>query len=260
MKTQIDRIQIQYELTFRTPFHCGTGIRAGLVDRTVVRDNEDYLYIPGSTIKGVVREYCEQLERTFEELDPRLRERVASPHDARMALYDLGTTITMITRIFGSSMQPGQLFFDDACQSKEDKRAYDNESEDGKGRYIGSQIDLYTQVRLNRPTRTAVRGALYTSEYGVKGLVFHGSINGCLECMPISEVPDGPTYSLLLLLAGLYMIECIGGNKSSGKGRCSCKIIQLQFNEQIYREEQWQSWLDQLDVLSYYSMAQEGEL
>ena len=52
-----DRIHITYELTFTTPFHCGTGLRVGLIDRTIVRDNDEYLYVPGSTIKGIVREY-----------------------------------------------------------------------------------------------------------------------------------------------------------------------------------------------------------
>ncbi|HLX40940.1 MAG TPA: RAMP superfamily CRISPR-associated protein, partial [Ktedonobacteraceae bacterium] len=81
VETRIDRIQIDYTLTFKTPFHCGTGIRAGLIDRTVVKDGAGYLYVPGSTFKGMVREYCEQLSRMFEELDDDMRERIADPHE-----------------------------------------------------------------------------------------------------------------------------------------------------------------------------------
>ena len=51
---------------FETPFHLGTGLRRGLLDRSVCRDANDYLYIPGSTLKGVLREKCEQLARIFE--------------------------------------------------------------------------------------------------------------------------------------------------------------------------------------------------
>ena len=50
-----DRIQIGYELEFSAPFHCGTGIRSGLIDRSATRDGGGYLYVPASTIKGVVR-------------------------------------------------------------------------------------------------------------------------------------------------------------------------------------------------------------
>src|SRR5437588_6909712 len=42
--TKPDRIQIEYDLKFKTPFHCGTGIRVGLIDRTIIRDNGGYLY------------------------------------------------------------------------------------------------------------------------------------------------------------------------------------------------------------------------
>src|SRR5581483_4906004 len=55
MAMKLDRISITYDMTFETPFHCGTGLRAGLIDRTIVRDHDGYLYVPGSTIKGVVR-------------------------------------------------------------------------------------------------------------------------------------------------------------------------------------------------------------
>jgi hypothetical protein len=42
MPTKLDRIQIDYTLQFLTPFHCGTGTRVGLIDRTVARDSNDY--------------------------------------------------------------------------------------------------------------------------------------------------------------------------------------------------------------------------
>src|SRR5438552_19160164 len=120
-----DRVQIGYNLVFKTPFHFGTGIRAGLIDRTIVRDGGGYLYVPGSTFKGVLRERCEQLARLYEEFDDSVRERIASPHVEKIALWGLGQTITMITRIFGSQNHPGRLFFDDAQQ--EEKQQYDSQ-------------------------------------------------------------------------------------------------------------------------------------
>lgn len=257
--TRTDRIQIGYTLEFSAPFHCGTGVRIGLIDRSVMRDSEEYLYVPGSTIKGVVRELCEQLARFYEDNDPEMRERIASPHDKAIALRDLGATHTLVTRIFGSHICPGRLCFNDAHQTSEDKRRYDTDDE--AKRYKNLQTDIYTQVRLNRPTRTAVRGALYSSEFGVRKMVFEGSIVGGLDCIPISadidEIFSGgndePTYSLLLLLAGLRMIERLGGNKSTGKGECRCTITQLKINDTTIPEEGWMNWLQHLDALSYYS-------
>jgi len=262
-----DRVQISYDLAFKTPFHFGTGIRTGLIDRTIVRDGGGYLYVPGSTFKGVLRERCEQLARLYEELDEDMLNLIASPHEEDVALRGLGQKITMITRIFGSHNHPGRLYFEDAHQTNDAKREYDEDTheadetkreydnlEDGKGKYLSIQTELYTQVRLDRPTRTAVKGALYTSEFGIRDLTFQGSITGWLECTPIDlPIQKLPTYSLLLLLAGLHMVDRLGGNKSTGKGHCTCNVTQVAINgEQVAREE-WSSWLDHLYALSLYS-------
>jgi CRISPR/Cas system CMR subunit Cmr4 (Cas7 group RAMP superfamily) len=263
--TRIDRIQISYTLEFSAPFHCGTGVRNGLIDRSVMRDGEKYLYVPGSTIKGVVRELCEQLARFYEDRDATMREMIASPHDKAIALRDLGATHTLVTRIFGSQICPGRLCFNDAQQTKDDKKQYDADGE--LKHYQNLQTYSYTQVRLNRPTRTAVPGALYSSEFGVRKMVFHGGIVGGLECIPISAEIDEmfsgkdgePTYSLLLLLAGLYMLQRLGGNKSTGKGECRCTIKQFKVNDRTITEDQWVSWLQHLHVLSYYSLVLQEE-
>jgi len=254
MATRVDRIQIEYDLKFQTPFHCGTGIRVGLIDRTIVRDQAGYLYVPGSTFKGVLRERCEQLARLYETGDENMRELIASPHEEAIALLGLGKTTTMVTRIFGSHNHPGRLFFDDARQTDEAKKEFDSldrHETDWKGKYKGLQTDEYTQVRLNRPTRTALPGALYTSEFGVRSLILKGSITGWLECIPIdAPVEDAPTYSLLLLLAGLHMVDRLGGNKSTGKGQCACNITKVTIDT---KPVNWSPWLDHLEFLSYYS-------
>ncbi len=257
---QTDLLKIEYILTFATPFHFGTGIREGLIDRTVVRDEGGYLYVPGSTLKGVLRERCEQLERFYENAQG--TGTVQSPHDADAALLGLGHgNPTMVTRIFGSQNRPGRLFFDDARQDESDLLQYesqDRSGQDEKGRYKGLQVDISTQVRMNRPTRTAVAGALYTSEYGTHDLAFQGVIQGWLECTAIETSSESalqgvkPTYSLLLLLAGLHMVDAIGGNKSSGKGRCECHITGMKINEHDMSMTTLESWLEQLDALAKY--------
>src|SRR3989442_11350873 len=89
METRPDRIHIAYTIVFETPFHCGTGIREQLLDRTIVRDSRGYLYVPGTTFKGVLREHCEQLARLYE-IDASMGKLIASPHDKEAALLGLG--------------------------------------------------------------------------------------------------------------------------------------------------------------------------
>ncbi|HZR42119.1 MAG TPA: RAMP superfamily CRISPR-associated protein [Ktedonobacteraceae bacterium] len=267
-----NRVQIEYDFTFETPFHCGTGIREGLIDRTVVRDNEQYLYIPGSTFKGVLREHCEQLARFYDgekqKIQPgkRKTQPIESPHNAEAALEWFGESKpNMVTRVFGSQLAPGKLFFDDVRQDDKKLQQYRIEGED---RYKSLQATPYTQVRLDRLTRTAAQGALYTSEFGASNIVFKGTIQGWLTCdvIPPASHPvfaqaqkSGftPTFSLLLLLTGLHMIERLGGNKSTGKGKCTCKISKVLLNGQECAADMWRGWLEQLDVLAYYNTVEE---
>lgn len=252
METKLERIELSYQLRFTTPFHCGTGLRLGLIDRTIVRDHDGYLYVPGSTIKGILREQCERLARLYETVDDEMRAAIASPHNEKRALWGLGRPPTMVTRIFGSHNAPGHLFFEDARQTSDAKREYDSKehSEEARGRYKDAQVDLYTQVQIDRLSRTAAPRSLYTSEFGLRDFVLEGAISGWLECFPIEDVEGKPTYSLLLLLAGLRLLDRLGGNKSTGKGQCQCEEITVRRDGS---SEMWQHWLDRLDALSSYS-------
>jgi CRISPR/Cas system CSM-associated protein Csm3 (group 7 of RAMP superfamily) len=244
-------VQIDYLLTFTAPFHMGTGIRAGLIDRTIMKNSDGLLYIPASTLKGVVREYCERLLRFYL---PGAQEHVLNPHDANEVLIELGKAPTPVSRIFGSHLHPGGLRFGDATMLRPD--------------YKDIQSSIQQQVRIDRLWRTAVEDALYTSEYGTPFLKFKGSIKGSLDCTPVpsSAFPDcrgdprapGPTYSLLLLLAGLLMLEKIGGNKSAGKGQCTCEIETVALDRQPCLTTTWQCWIRHLDVLSRYPLPEKG--
>ena len=53
---------IQYQLTFYSDWHCSSGLSAGgNVDMLVVKDAQGLPYVPGRTIKGLVRESYETL-------------------------------------------------------------------------------------------------------------------------------------------------------------------------------------------------------
>jgi CRISPR/Cas system CMR subunit Cmr4 (Cas7 group RAMP superfamily) len=253
--TRIDRLELSYNLIFSAPFHAGTGLRVGLIDRTIVRDHDGYLYMPGSTIKGVLRQHCEELSRLYEIFDEKMQALIASPHDTQNALWTRGYFPTLVARIFGSHDLPGRLIFDDARQDDVARRQYDNREDDYRGKpYRALQTELATQVRLDRPNRIAVPRALYTSEFGHKDILLHGKISGWLECFPIENRGEPvPTYSLLLLLASLYLLESIGASKSTGKGYCRCEITNFKYNGNSCDRAQYQSWLDYLEMLSYYS-------
>jgi CRISPR/Cas system CSM-associated protein Csm3 (group 7 of RAMP superfamily) len=248
MPIRTEEILLDYRLTFQSPFHFGTGLRAGLIHRTVSRDADGYLYVPGSTIKGALRERCEQLACLFDL-------RAVSPHGKESALAEFSSNPDIVTRIFGSRFQAGTLFFDAALLVKDDRQFFDHDDEQRQAKYRAWQTEKRTQVSLSRLTGTARAGYLYTSEYGLREMRFDGRIYGTLTGFSLNEDEPFGTYSLLLLLAGLCSLKRLGGKKSAGGGWCDCKVMDLMING--VEQEDPADWLTRLDELEYYQLARE---
>lgn len=52
--------KIEYEITFHSDWHCGSGLAAGTdVDALVIKDKDGLPFVPGKTIKGLLREAAE---------------------------------------------------------------------------------------------------------------------------------------------------------------------------------------------------------
>jgi len=53
---------IKYKITFFTDWHCGSGLTSGAdLDLLVIKDKNRLPFIPGKTIKGLVRETIEEI-------------------------------------------------------------------------------------------------------------------------------------------------------------------------------------------------------
>ncbi|MBU0496246.1 MAG: hypothetical protein KKA73_07095 [Chloroflexi bacterium] len=243
-----EHVHIAYRLTFTSAFHFGTGLREGLIHRPVARDADGFLYVPGSTLKGALRDRCEQVARLFDL-------QVTGPHTEDSDLGEANPNVSIIVRIFGSRFWPGQLYFDDAYLIEPDRAGFEppGAKRGQKLDFRAWQTEKRTQVGLSRLTRTAQRGLLYHSEYGIQGLHFAGQITGLLSGFAADE-GQPVTYSLLLLLAGLKSLDRIGGNKSAGAGQITCEIAELLVNEQPLEPD---NLLNQLEEIEYYQLMRE---
>lgn len=222
------RVSIRYQIQFDVPFHFGTGLRNGLIHRSIARNTDGFLYVPGSTLKGVLRERSEQIARLFN-LD--VCELHGHGPDEANPIPDI------VASIFGSRFYPGQIFFDDAQLIEEQRTWFEpntgNRRIDSLRRdeFRSWQTEKRTQVSLSRLLGTAEKGRLYTNEYGVSSLCFVGRIDGALTSFVLSEEEGTSTsYASLLLVAALQSLdgEAIGGNKSTGAGRMRLEITNLQ--------------------------------
>ncbi len=55
---------IKYQIEFHSPWHCGSGLSAGAdLDALVIKDKDGLPYIPGKTLKGLIREAVENIEQ-----------------------------------------------------------------------------------------------------------------------------------------------------------------------------------------------------
>lgn len=239
MPLRTDRVVVRYEITFEAPFHCGTGLPRRLVDRSVQRDATGYLFVPGSTIKGLVREACEQIVRLF-------GVESASPHDEQAAIREFEGT-HWLSCLFGSRLHPGTLCFDDALLVAEDRAFFGGA---GGGTYLSQQVSERTQVSLSRLTRTAKPGLLFSSEFGVPGLRFAGEIAGTITDFAMEDAPD-TTYALVLLVAGLLSVDHVGSSRSRGAGRCQIRTTAIQVNGRDVEAKDCLQWLEQLEYLTY---------
>lgn len=234
MPERTDRIHLRYNLVFESAFHCGSGLPRLLLDRAVRRNASGELFVPGATFKGVLRERCEQLAKLFG-LTPRLT------HDEQAALDEYAAP-DLLARIFGSRRWPGELYFDDLKLASNLSQLIQDSSGNPDNRL---QVQERTQVSLSRRTGTAKPNFLFSSEFGVGDLVFEGEISGYLSDLPIDSAPE-MTYALMLLVAGLLALDRLGGNKSTGAGRCRIEITGLNLNGQLCDPAQLLVPLDQL--------------
>jgi len=251
---QTDKIDLNYQLCFQSPFHLGTGLRAGLIHRVVARDSQGYLYVPGSTIKGALRDRATYLANTLGQVGVK-RLVARNPFDDDRPLHEFAPQPDIVALIFGSRTRAGTLFFDDATMAGEDKALFDGQHLERQ--YLARQVQVRGQVSISRLTGTARTGLLYTSEYGVEGLHFDGRIYGLLSGVPTMLHEEAPSYSLLLLLAALAGLDRLGGGKSRGAGQLTCTIKRLTVNDDVRDHQAILTYLEEFIV--YDDICQQEE-
>ena len=209
------------------PLAVGTGFRRGLIHRTVERDADGFVYIPASSLKGRARRACEQLAR-------QVGLRVCSAPRPN-GMCSVHQQACLVCRVFGMPGRGSTLRWRDARLTEEYRAAFaDNHSQE-------AQFYARTQVQLSRALGTAAPDRLFTSEFGVEGLCFESGVTGWLEVMPIAGEDSMGGYELLLLLAGLRLVNTLGGQNSRGVG-----LVTVQLPESVKVNDANVPWKDVL--------------
>jgi len=163
-----NRLRIDAVLVAHTGIHVGAGedsldptaATGAIVKYGMGVDKEPEPYIPGSSLKGVLRAFLASVDKDYEHKDgllddykkaeQRREKNLNSEELAKKIVADSSVT----HRLFGSSLMAGKVKLSDATVIETVKTEFRK----------GNAID--------RDTHTAVRGALFDTEYIPKGTKF----------------------------------------------------------------------------------------
>ncbi len=187
----IERIVLNVYLRTQTLFSVGTGFRRGLLgsDVIIVRDEVTGLpYIPGTTLKGIIRKIVAQIV-------PNSCSSVATmsidePLVCGVAIEEAGSLsqeICPVCRCFGTPHVPGYIIVEDAHVVDEHREHLLK---------LASQEAQYTHISISRFLDAVERGKLWTCEYVPVGTLFRTRIL-CLD----------PDECLKMLLVGLSLLS-----------------------------------------------------
>jgi len=203
-------INLKLSVTFRAPFIVGSGFgSAGLIDSTTVKNNDNIVYIPATSLKGKIKS---EFKKSLETLGIPVCNSIITRRTEICKNSDIKDACA-ICRIFGSEFYEGSITFEDAMMEPEVREVIKKIEEN---KVIPSfQSNIRTGIKINRYLKTAEEGALFTSEGVIPAITFKSMVYG--SCYITND-----EYSYLLGTIG--MITHIGGNKAGGMGRCTIEI------------------------------------
>lgn len=184
---------IYYKVTFLTWWHCGSGQAAGPdVDELAIKDSEGLPYIPGRTMKGLLKDACRQMAGYgLEGMDSKRINSVFGYHDDNA----------------GSYSEKGSAFFSDVVLPASDRRA----------------------IAADKGLRKALFSSVAATAIGKDGIAKDHTLRKIQVTVPcalygtIANVADDDT---AMFAQAMKFIKRIGLGRNHGLGRCKIEIIE----------------------------------
>lgn len=178
-------MNIKYKITFHTYWHCGSGLASGAdADLLVIKDKDGLPYVPGKTIKGLVREAVDLLY----------------PDKKEAADYQ---SVFGISGDNEKSIRSSSFF----------KNATLSDSERNFIVQKGNMRHLYQTI-----SSTAI------TDEGVADDKTLRKIEVCIPCDLEGEIIDVPENIFGAIIGGLKYIKRLGAWRNRGLGRCTFDI------------------------------------
>ena len=231
------RLDVSYCITWEGRWHVGSGYQSAAADRLLRRLGgvKGAPFVPGSQIKGVLRYQCERfaLALGLEAVNPH----AGIPEDEKDLVTHfkpLAKSTLIVDRLFGTRYQGECLFLTNALP-------------------VPSEEEIVTSVQprtaMDRLTGTVMEQHLFATEFSEGNASLQGVIRARHPAGILTQNEDGFPYEYALLLVSLLSLESLGGDKSTGSGRCRILLKEdtLLWNDQhISLDEVLQDFWDEM--------------
>lgn len=182
---------IKYQIKFHSYWHCGSGLAAGAgVDALVVKDADKLPFVPGKTIKGLLREAMEELHAFDTESNKYSNEDFV----ALFGYFDEDT----------KEHKSATAFFSNAELKKDEQEAIKNE-----------KLQEYLYKAVSSTAIDATKGI--AKEHSLR------KIEVVVPCELYGEIYDVPDNIVEELTRAMGFIKTMGTNRNRGLGRCTIK-------------------------------------
>lgn len=218
-------VTIHFEAGFAV--QSGYGL-AGMLDNTIMRDGRGLPWIPGPSLKGVIREACEEIallrgHKLYEKVIDEIRDVRKDGKD----VYD-PSNYGPTTRIFGTPFIPAAFTFHTASLKQ---RIDSTEEEFLRG--SGSWNESHTSISPG--TGTAKEDHLFSMEIAAHDLE-HPDYAFRFHVVPTPELVDDSLISFLF--CAIRLVDHIGSGKTRGKGRVKMDL------PMEYEGKKLEDWID----------------
>lgn len=189
-------MNIQYQIKLHTWWHCGSGQSAGAdVDALVIKDKNGMPFVPGKTIKGLLRDAAEELIGW-------------SADETGNAEFDEDSAFVKLFGHFDNdkdAMCIADGFFTDATLAEEE---YDT--------IVAKKWQSYL---FNSIASTAIDD---------KGIAKNASLRKIQVCVPCDlkgQILNVPKELEQTLREAMAYVKCLGSGRNRGLGRCTFSVL-----------------------------------
>ncbi len=186
-------MDIQYKIKFYSDWNCGSGLAAGAdVDLLPIRDPQGLPFVPGKTMKGLVREALESLY-------------AVKGRDEQPLIEMLGKKNDVATD--GDDMKSGCSFFMNAVIPA------------AQAQLIVSQ--KLQQFMFRRVSSTSIDKDGIAKDHSLRKIqvAVPCELEGSILDVPETAVPD--------VVDALRFIKRLGSNRNRGLGRCDIEVLNV---------------------------------